>query len=177
MAFIYCGIDLAVRRKSAVAKIEDNKRDEVIIHTNFLNTNEEIVQYCKGSKVIAIDSPLSLSQGYRNVDKEMIRKGYRVLPPSFMKSLVLRALALISYFPNSKVIETHPTSSLKKLGINWRTFSNVKDEVDAVVCVLVAYSYDLGIAEKISSNDGEIYLLPKNIKLEKMSSFYIAKIL
>lgn len=176
MAFIYCGIDLAVRRRTAVAKLSAKELGETIIEHSLVTTDEEIVDYCKGSMVVAIDSPLSLTKGFRNVDKEMIRKGYRVLPPSFMESLVKRAMELISYFKESVVIETHPTSSIKKLGIDWKNFTNIKDEIDAVICALTAYCYYLGIAERISSNDGVIYLLPKNVYLEKRGLKYIAKI-
>lgn len=152
---------------------------EIVTEYSMVNTDDEIVNYCKESKIIAIDSPLTFTKGFRNVDKEMKRRGYRVLPPSFMESLVKRAIKLsdiISKVTSSKIIETHPTSSMKKLGIDWKTFTNVKDEIDAVICALVAYSYDLGLAEKISANDGEIYLLPKNLFIEKKGSVYLARI-
>ncbi|WP_148691810.1 hypothetical protein [Acidianus manzaensis] len=105
----------------------------------------------------------------------MIRKGYRVLPPSFMRSLVERAIRIKTEF--KQVIETHPTSSLKKLKINWKNFSNIKDEVDAIICALTAYSYDLGVAEEISAIDGKIYLLPENISItkDKANNLYFFK--
>ncbi|WP_205760703.1 hypothetical protein [Acidianus sulfidivorans] len=107
----------------------------------------------------------------------MLKNGYKVLPPSFMISLVRRAIKLKENF--NYVIETHPTSSLKKLNINWRTFSNIKDEVDAVICALTAYAHDLGIAEEILADDGAIYLLPKNIEIrkDKNNNFYYFRFL
>ncbi|AWR97382.1 DUF429 domain-containing protein [Acidianus sulfidivorans JP7] len=169
---MYCGIDLAVKRKTAVSRIINEK-----VEFEFLSTDEEIIEYCKGSKVVAIDSPLSISKGFRNVDRKMLKNGYKVLPPSFMISLVRRAIKLKENF--NYVIETHPTSSLKKLNINWRTFSNIKDEVDAVICALTAYAHDLGIAEEILADDGAIYLLPKNIEIrkDKNNNFYYFRFL
>jgi len=123
-------------------------------------SDEEIIQLCKNT-LVAIDSPLSLSKGYRRVDIEMIKRGYRVLPPSFMTSLVKRAMNLSKEL---RVIETHPTSSAKNLGLYWRDFTKVKDEFDAVLCALAAFSYDVGIAQKIEAEDGVIYLVPNDFK-------------
>ncbi|MFP3217256.1 DUF429 domain-containing protein [Acidianus sp.] len=143
------------------------------IEVKFLATDEEIINYCKDAKVTSIDSPLSLSKGFREVDKKMIRNGYKVLPPSFMASLVKRAIKLSSLLPN--VIETHPTSSMKNLGINWKEYAKKKDEIDAVICAITAYAYDNHIVLKISANDGVIYLLPKGFpKPIKVSEGYYA---
>lgn len=149
----FCGIDLAVKRPSAVGVLEND-----VVCVKELMKDEEIYEECKDSVVVSIDSPLSHSKGYREVDKEMIRRGYRVLPPSWMISLVDRAIRLSSLFKT--VIETHPTSSLKNLGIDWRKYSNKKDIIDAVVCALVSYYFYLGKAVEISANDGKIYILP-----------------
>ena len=130
-----------------------------LIEVKFLSTDDEIINYCKDARIVAIDSPLSMSKGFREVDKKMIREGYRVLPPSFMKSLVERAIRLSRVLSN--VIETHPTSSMKNMGINWRDYTTKKDEIDAVICALTAYAYDNNLTYKISGIDGTIYLLPK----------------
>ncbi|BDC19386.1 hypothetical protein [Acidianus sp. HS-5] len=130
-----------------------------IIQVKFLSTDEEIIDYCKDAKLVAIDSPLSMSKGFREVDKKMIRSGYKVLPPSFMKSLVERAIRISKLLPS--VIETHPTSSMKNLGINWKEYTKKKDEIDAVICAITAYAYDNKMVFKISDVDGIIYLLPK----------------
>ncbi len=157
---------MAVKRKTAVGKMIDNS-----IKVKFLSTDEEIIEYCRDAKIVAIDSPLSMSKGFREVDKKMIRNGYKVLPPSFMRSLVERAIRLSTLLPN--VIETHPTSSMKNLGINWKDYTKKKDEIDAVICAITAYAYDNKVACKISDIDGTIYLLPKAFsKPIKVSEYY-----
>ncbi|MEM0373567.1 MAG: DUF429 domain-containing protein [Sulfolobaceae archaeon] len=142
--------------------------EDGIISVKKLMSDEEIINECRNA-LSAIDSPLLLSNGFRKVDIEMIRKGYRVLPPSFMKSLVERAIRISREI---KVIETHPTSSAKNLGLNWREFTNIKDEFDAVLCVLAAFSYHIGIAQKVEAEDGEIYLVPKDFdyKIKKLNN-------
>ena len=150
----FCGIDLAVKRPSAVGLFLDS-----IIRVKEVLKDEEIIEYCKDSEVVAIDSPLSHSKGFRDVDKEMIKRGYKVLPPSWMRSLVDRAIRLSLSF--KKVIETHPTSSMKNVGLDWRKLSNKKDIIDAVVCSLVAYFYHSGNIMVVRASDGEIFLLPK----------------
>ncbi|MCY0859301.1 MAG: DUF429 domain-containing protein [Sulfolobaceae archaeon] len=161
----YCGIDLAVKRKTYVALLL-KKQEGIEVHVFPKNNDEEIIEYCEGSEVVAIDSPLSYTKGFREVDKEMIRRGYKVLPPSWMNSLVERALNLSKAF--NKVIETHPTSSAKNLGLNWKDYSKVKDEFDALLCSLVAYLYDRKEAMEIKAVDGRIYLVPKGYSVKIM---------
>ncbi|BFH72432.1 hypothetical protein SJAV_03760 [Sulfurisphaera javensis] len=151
----FCGIDLAVKRPSAVGILEGD-----IVCVKELISNDEIYEECKNSLVVSIDSPLTYSNGFRNVDREMIRRGYKVLPPSWMKSLVERAITLKNMFKTT-VIETHPTSSMKNISLNWKSLANKKDIVDAVLCSLVSLYYYIGKAEEISSIDGKIYILPK----------------
>ncbi|BCU69158.1 DUF429 domain-containing protein [Stygiolobus caldivivus] len=149
-----CGIDLAVKRPSTVGVLLGDKIEV------FEAGDEGIVKLCEDAEVVSIDSPLSHSKGFRDVDKQMIRNGYRVLPPSWMKGLVDKALALSSTLRGT-VIETHPTSSLKNIGLDWRKFGVKKDLIDAVVCSLVSLFYKRGEAMEIKGSDGAIYLLPK----------------
>ncbi len=147
----FCGIDLAVTRRTDVAVMRGYhvKVYEVV-------SDEEIISLCVNSKAVAIDSPLN--SYYRDVEREMLRHGYKVLPPSFMKSLTERGIRLRS---SMRVIETHPTSSLKNIGLNWRDLSEKKDIVDALVSAMTAKLYYQGKAEVISSHDGQIVVLPK----------------
>ena len=71
------------------------------------------------------------------------------------------------------VIETHPTSSMKNINMNWKEFHVIKDYVDAAICAAVAMAYDNGCAMEIGANDGKIYLLKKNFpyRLEKVDDF------
>ena len=160
----FCGIDLAVKRPSAVGVLKDR-----LIEVYELD-DEGIIKTCWDAEVIAIDSPLSHSKGFRDVDRNMIKMGYRVLPPSWMKSLVDKAIFLSSSL-KGKVIETHPTSSLKNIGLDWRKFNVKKDVVDAIVSALVAKFYVEGNAMEIRGIDGVIYLLPKKrIEIIKLAN-------
>ncbi|ACP36819.1 Protein of unknown function DUF429 [Sulfolobus islandicus Y.G.57.14] len=167
---MYCGIDLAVRRKTAVGILINNE-----IKIIELTINEEIIESCNRAKVTAIDSPLSHHNGFRNVDKELIKRKLKVLPPSFMKKLVERAIQLKDRLNN--VIETHPTSSMKLIGLNWRELHEIKDYVDAALCAMTAMAYDSGYAEEIKADDGTIYLLstkfPYEIKRKNYFEFYL----
>lgn len=165
MTFIYCGIDLAVKRKTAVGLLIENK-----IKVYFVSTDDEILELCSKAKITAIDSPLSYSKGFRQIDREMLKLGLKVLPPSFMPSLVERGIKLSKKL-NS--IETHPTSSMKLMKINWKDYTSIKDEFDAVLCVITAYLYDNGEAKAIKAKDGEIYLIDKKMKIVKENSDYI----
>ncbi|AAY79542.1 DUF429 domain-containing protein [Sulfolobus acidocaldarius] len=161
----FCGIDLAVKRPSTIAVFENT-----LIYVSDVVTDGEILSGCSGSKIIAIDSPLSMSKGFRKVDRLMIKNGFRVLPPSWMKGLVERAIRLNSIL-NAEVIETHPTSSEKNINLNWKDVgAKKKDELDAVICALVAYFKDKGNILKIEAEDGIIYLLPRGtLKIERKS--------
>ena len=97
------GIDLAASNKNPTGwAILKNKN----VKTQLLYTDNEILENTLQNQpeIVAIDAPLSLPKNgefFRKTDKEMIRKGYRVLPPNFpaMKKLTLRAIRL------NKIIE------------------------------------------------------------------------
>jgi len=126
--------------------------------------------------VVAIDSPLSHADGYREVDLCMKRLGFRVLPPSWrsMRMLISRSLVFKEVFEknNITVIETHPLSALKSS--NCRTLDELlskfkiklprklsRDEADSLIAALVAYSYVTNSVFKVEAHDGIIYLLPR----------------
>jgi len=73
--------------------------------------------------IVAIDAPLTLPRNgkMRQADREMKKLGCAVLPPLFpgMKMLTLRGIYLASKIRENgvKVIEVHPTSSRKILGL------------------------------------------------------------
>ena len=73
--------------------------------------------------IVAIDAPLTLPRNgkMRLADREMKKLGCAVLPPLFpgMKKLTLRGVHLASKMRenNLEVIEVHPTSSRKLLGL------------------------------------------------------------
>lgn len=159
----FCGIDLAVKRPSTFGVLKGNTIEV------YEGDEDLILQLCATSEIVAIDSPLSYSKGFRDVDKQMIKRGYRVLPPSWMESLVAKAIKL-SNLLRGTVIETHPTSSLKNIGLDWRRYNVKKDVIDAVVATLVSLFYAKGETMEIRGLDGAIYLLPKKkIEIFKLS--------
>ena len=174
---IVAGLDLRARqdRPSGIAFFQ-NKNP---VFVSKVYTDNEIFSLMIKYKpqIVAIDSPLSHSRGFRNVDKKMIRMGYKVLPPGWlaMKKLISRALMIReSLMKNGiTVIETHPRSSLLSSGcsleelfshegIDQQFITNLsKDEIDAIIAALTAYYYVIGDFISVKDVDGEIILLPR----------------
>ncbi len=177
------GIDLAARpyKPTGVAvirAISDFKFE--ILYVSEVYSNEEIVSsLIKFSPVaVAIDSPLALPRrgGLRKVDYELIKAGFRVLPPIWtsMIELTLRAQKLVKVLENYgiEVVETHPRSSVKSsncnsveellevLGISvFRRLT--RHEADSIVASLVCVYYKSNKALVFRASDGEIALLPR----------------
>ena len=154
---------------------------EKTVKTSLLYTDKEILENTVKNHpaLIAIDAPLSLPKKdllFRKVDREMIRKGYRVLPPnlSAMKKLTLRAIKLNKLIAekNYKTIEVHPTSTRKALQMppkDWKTIQEIlitlglkgeietrplaTHEIDAITAALTAALYLNNQTEQI--HDGE----------------------
>lgn len=162
------------RRRSGLAILDDND----LIYLNMPRSDSDIVEAVLSymPAVIAIDSPLSYAERYREVDLLMKRLSYRVLPPGWkgMRKLVERSISLKRVFEGRgvAVIETHPRSALKSSGC--RDFEELlskhgialnraasRDEYDALVAALVAKHYVSGSALKVEARDGAIYLLPR----------------
>ncbi len=184
------GLDLAAKenRCSGFALIECKNNYCELVELKCLGDDEEIIGEVSKSKVnvIAIDAPLTNNPRMRYVDKLMIKRGFRVLPPSlpWMKMLSLRAYRIYLKLLRLgiHVIETHPRSALlcsgatdvmellDSLGVNYSKFKDVitrvRDLRDAVIASLVALCYIKNCYEVVSCGDGAIYLI-KNITLIK----------
>jgi len=182
----FIGLDLSGKcmRPSGIACIND--RMEVVDATH-IRLDSEILDYIKTykPKCVAIDAPLSMQRngrGFRDVERKMLRDGFRLYPPlsRWMKGLTLRAIRLKGDIEklNVKVVETHSTSSLKRIGfkgtrkphdiLNFvREKFNLKVNmivnsihvVDAIICALVALKAYHDECIVYRSFDGEIYLL------------------
>jgi predicted nuclease with RNAse H fold len=170
----YGGLDLTAspNRASAVTVIASGA-----ITTGLYRTDDEILGALKGASIVAIDSPLSQPRHgwHRDVDRALLRMGYKVLPAAWpsMKALYRRALVISSRLSEAgaKVIETHPLSALKSsrcssyadlaeaLGIAIHEKPRVKDEVDSLIAAIVAMAYDEGLVMSVRASDGEVYLL------------------
>ncbi len=151
-------------------------------------SNSEIVNLIsrfkfKGKIVVAIDAPLSIvDKGFRPVEKLLIRDGFKLLPLGLpgMRKLALRAIELKESLEKKGivVIETHPSSALKSAGctrsngigclrkfvvIPDETIFESRDDVDAAIAAVVAWSYITGHVRVYSASGDTIYLLPTGI--------------
>ncbi len=180
---VVAGLDLAgnPRRCSGYAEISVSER--VVSNARCLYSDEEIlVTIASRASVLAIDAPISSEPVMRQLDREAIRRGYRVMPPSFggMRILTQRAWRIYSELRGLGVvvIETHPRSALKSSGAKdlWgllerhkieipRSFAEalrIKDIADAMIASVVAYCYYMGTCiGSIEAPDGTLYILRK----------------
>ena len=110
------GIDLAGRmtNPSGFALLFDRR-----IETRLIYSTKEIIELCMHERpsVVAIDAPLSLPKrgNLRKADASLIKRGFRVFPPTFagMRSLTERGVRLAKELraKKIKVIEIHPRTS------------------------------------------------------------------
>lgn len=176
------GLDLAAKQSRCSGYAVLNVRDKEVEALKCLYTDDEILtEVLKlGNAVIAIDAPLTPTPKFRDVDKLMIKRGFKVFPPNFkwMGELSVRGYKLATALVKEgfKVIETHPRSVLKRLGIHTLQelldLLNVKhslsvntlrkDLKDALISACVALCYVLNCYEEIGSHDGTIYLISVN---------------
>ncbi len=177
----FIGIDLAGSplRKTGVAVLA-GEAPCTLAELVVLRADEEILSTVRRYRpgVVAIDAPLTpSSRGYRRVDVEAKRLGFRLLPPSWrgMRMLTERGMRLAEILEEEgyTVVETHPRSALISAGcqpegwtecIEWcvhpvpRALAETH-LVDALVSACVAYQYHRGVARVVSAEDGEIVLL------------------
>ncbi|MEM2021597.1 MAG: DUF429 domain-containing protein [Zestosphaera sp.] len=174
------GLDLAAKSgRCSGAAVIDVLRGEVA-SLRCLSNDEDIITFLRGFRgsVVAIDAPLTAQPRMRDVDRLMYKSGLRVLPPSFrwMKQLTLRGYELTVRLNDLgyTVIETHPRSVLKYVGVeDFRELLmllGIKlDEPlllnvhlkDALTAAAVAYCYVTGCTASVGSHDGVIYLVKR----------------
>ncbi|MFN3805293.1 MAG: DUF429 domain-containing protein [Pyrobaculum sp.] len=140
------GVDLAVARPSAVAVMRGCEAAAL----TWARGDWEIVEAAAPAAVVAIDAPLSLppgGRGLRDVERELRRLGYRLLPPLMgsMRRLTERGIRLSKMF-GVEVIEVHPLTSLKAMGLTRGDLAahygvKSRDLVDAIAAALTALAY------------------------------------
>jgi len=171
---LYAGIDLAALPANPTglaafdgrAYICRTARSDLEIFDLILHNNPEVT---------AIDAPLTLPRGrccfddaccgtrkIRECDRGLIKMGFRVFPPgfSFMKQLTLRGKALREKLEAEgfKVIEAHPRTSKRILGIKKFDGSHSEHEDDACAAALTAYLYAQGKCREIGDDEGVIVI-------------------
>jgi predicted nuclease with RNAse H fold len=177
------GLDLSgsYRRCSGYSEIDIGSR-RIAVATCLYRDEDIVSTIASRVSVVAIDAPIAREARMRELDREAIRRGYRVLPPSMrgMRMLTQRAWKISLELINIgvEVIETHPRSAIKSSGtqsleellsiygieispeIKGRILRR-KDIEDAIVASVVAYCYYIGgeCIEEIRTSDGTLYLL------------------
>ncbi len=147
------GVDLAVVRPSAIAVLDDC---ELVAYLSAMEL-DEIVAALRPYKpaVVAIDAPLTRPEGWlRDVEKELRKMGYKLLPPLMgpMAKLTERGIKLAQMLGNA--IEVHPRTSMKAMGLNPQDLEEkyrppTKDHLDAVLAALTALAYLRGLYRAI----------------------------
>jgi predicted nuclease with RNAse H fold len=181
------GIDLAGNSKNPTGWALWKKG---VVKTGLVYTDKEVLEGIISNKpsIIAIDAPFSLPKKgiLRNADKEMIKKGYRVFPPTLpaMKKLTLRAIKLNALILERgyRTIEVHPTSTRKALNMppkDWRNIQTIlksigikgdieirtltPHEIDAITSALTAYLHMKSQTETIGDKKEGIIVVPKKM--------------
>jgi len=181
---VIIGIDLAGKEENPTGlAILRNKT----VETCLIYTNKEILGKVvqTNPKIVAIDAPLKLPKSgiFRNADKILIKKGYRVFPPGLpaMKKLTLRAIELNKLITERSIqtIEVHPTSTRKALGMptkDWKTIQNIlkcmglegsldqytltPHEIDAITAALTGYLHIEELTEVVGDCEEGYIVVP-----------------
>jgi predicted nuclease with RNAse H fold len=184
-AKVIIGIDLAGKPENPTGwAIWENKK----VKTSLLYNDKQILQAVTQNKpeIVAIDAPFSLPKSgiLRKADREMIKKGYRVFPPTLpaMKILTMRAMKLNRLIAEKgfKTIEAHPTSTCKALGVPPKDWGKVQTvlmqiglegdlrvrtltphEIDAVIAALTAYLDVRNQTEALGDEEEGYIIVPK----------------
>lgn len=167
------GIDLSANETnaSAIATYEDGK-----IRTFTMYKDKDLMDIISKFKpeVIAIDAPLhTVEKPFRAAEKEIQHLGYHLLPLNMpgMRALAKRASSIrYALEGTTKVIECHPASTRKVLGIeDPRKLKNVrflniiknKHEEDAIFAALTAVFYSEGNYGQFGDEEEGYIILPK----------------
>ncbi len=175
------GLDLAAEERNCSGYALIDLHSMSLARVECLYSDEQIVSsiLSDGVGVVSMDSPITKEPRLRSLDREMVRMGFRVLPPSFahMRKLATRGWRLYERLAAEGVvvIETHPRSALKSsgagdcfelarsLGVDLGIYGSRalrRDLRDAIVSAIVALCYVRGdCLLTISAEDGSLYLV------------------
>ena len=184
-AKVIIGIDLAGKPENPTGwAICENKT----VKTSLLYMDNQILEAVTQNKpeIIAVDAPFNLPKSgiLRKADREMIKNGYRVFPPTLpaMKILTIRAMKLNRLIAEKgfKTIEVHPTSTCKALSIPPKDWGKVQTaltqiglegdlkvrtltshEIDAVIAALTACLYMRNQTKELGDEEEGYIIVPK----------------
>lgn len=165
---VVVGIDLSLVRPSAVAVFEGCRPVYYALAMEDLDVARTALLL--GPQVVAVDAPLT--PGPRDVERVLRGRGYRLLPPHLgaMRRLAERGMRLASMLSGTEVVEVHPRTSLKALGIDRASLARIlevdhDDVLDAAAAALTALAYIGGLAERIGP-----FVLPKGLPCGVMAN-------
>lgn len=172
---VYAGIDLALpnRRRTGFGLINT---DNNTYYVSTLSTKEEIINSVlrRPLSLICIDAPLGLPKNGINrlVEVKARRLGLRLIPPLLgppMRWLTIYGIQIAGELRKYgfRVLEVHPTSTLRVLGMSRQDFvkfitsglrgpviSN-EHEVDALVSAFTCLLHDHGCTEELAGLEDE----------------------
>jgi len=182
---VIIGIDLAGKPENPTGWASWKSKE---VKTSLIYTDNEILEGITHNKpeIIAIDAPFSLPKRgiLRRADKEMIKRGYRVFPPSLpaMRKLTTRAIKLNRLIAEKgyKTIEVHPTSTCKALNMPSKDWGKIQaaltqiglegdlkvrtltpHEIDSAIAALTAYLYIKSRTEVLGDDEEGRIIIPK----------------
>ncbi|WXG41137.1 MAG: hypothetical protein WED07_10260 [Candidatus Freyarchaeum deiterrae] len=168
---VVVGLDLASKETNptGVALYDDGYVVTTIVYTDIQIINSTIRAY---PELIAMDAPLTYSEGYREAERELIRRGIQAFPPNFIKELTWRAIKLKTKLGN--VIEVFPHAFYKIMEVNENQLERFvrfehkpqsKHELDATACCITAAMFLDGKTEAVGDKGAKI-IIPKKTKKE-----------
>lgn len=184
----FCGIDLASFEKNptgiSVLEIDKNQKIKVKAVTE-LYSNQEIIDFIKKYNPIitAIDAPFGLgTRSFRECETRLLALGYKLMPPSFLMDLVKRVQKIKPEI-KGKLIEVHPNTSKKAIGLELVDFNKCSNElcqiinglperdlsiheIDSLVAAYTAYLYNREDTVTYGDKEGKIIVpVPRVLKL------------
>ncbi|MEM3586181.1 MAG: DUF429 domain-containing protein [Candidatus Jordarchaeaceae archaeon] len=161
---VIVGLDLASKETNPTgfALYDDGYVITTILYTDIQIVNSTLRAY---PEIVAIDAPLTYSDGYREAEKELIRRGIQAFPPNFVKELTFRAIKLKAKLGN--VIEVFPSAFYKIMGVNENQLERFvrfehkprsKHELDATACCITAAMFLDGKAEAVGEKGAKIII-------------------
>ncbi|ADY00587.1 hypothetical protein VMUT_0374 [Vulcanisaeta moutnovskia 768-28] len=179
---IYVGIDLALpnRRRTGFGSLNIN---EHTYYVSTLSTEEEIINSVlqQDSSLVCIDAPLGFPKYGINrlIEIKARRLGLRLIPPLLgpMRQLTMYGIEISGKLTQLgiRVLEVHPSSTLKVLGMSRQDFINFitlrlrgplirnEHEVDALVSAFTCLLHDHGCTEELLGYEGEgSLIIPRN---------------